>query len=57
MAVHCDIRCLSEGQALRRTLSVVKVRDSGFDPRTHEFHIGPHGIAFGPDPLLSGPAE
>lgn len=48
---------LREERALRRTLSVVKVRDSGFDPLTHEFHIGPHGIEFGPDPMLSGPAE
>ncbi|MCX7512147.1 ATPase domain-containing protein [Frateuria hangzhouensis] len=38
--------------AFRRHLSVIKLRDSDFDPRTHEFHIGPAGIAFGPDPRV-----
>ena len=37
-------------QAFRRYLSVIKLRDSDFDPRTHEFHINDTGIAFGPDP-------
>ncbi|MFN3352164.1 MAG: ATPase domain-containing protein [Brevundimonas sp.] len=35
---------------LRRDLSILKLRDSGFDPRARQFHIGPRGIAFGSDP-------
>lgn len=43
---------MRECRALKRTLSVIKVRNSGFDPHTQEFHIGPTGIEFGPDPVL-----
>ena len=39
--------------AFRRYLSVIKLRDSDFDPRTQEFHIGGNGIAFGPDPRVA----
>ena len=39
--------------AFRRYLSVIKLRDSDFDPRTQEFHIGGSGIAFGPDPRVA----
>jgi circadian clock protein KaiC len=39
--------------AFRRYLSVMKLRDSDFDPRTQEFHIGGTGIAFGPDPRVA----
>jgi circadian clock protein KaiC len=42
-------------QAFRRYLSIIKLRDSSFDPRTHEFHIDGKGILFGPDPRV-GPA-
>jgi circadian clock protein KaiC len=40
-------------QAFRRFMSVIKLRDSDFDPRTQEFHIGGTGIAFGPDPRVA----
>jgi circadian clock protein KaiC len=36
--------------AFRRHLSIVKLRDSDFDPRSREFHVTASGIAFGPDP-------
>ena len=39
--------------AFRRYLSIIKLRDSDFDPRTHEFHIDSTGIAFGPDPRVA----
>ena len=42
-------------QAFRRYLSIIKLRDSSFDPRTHEFHIDGHGIVFGPDPRVGPP--
>lgn len=41
-----------EPEALRRELSVLKLRDSDFDPRSHEMHIGPRGLAMGPDPRI-----
>ena len=44
-------------QAFRRYLSVIKLRDSDFDPRTHEFHITDSGIVFGPDPKILMPRE
>jgi circadian clock protein KaiC len=44
-------------QAFRRYLSVIKLRDSDFDPRTHEFHISSSGIVFGPDPRVATTAE
>jgi circadian clock protein KaiC len=44
---------LRREDALRRTLSILKLRDSGFDPRAKEFHIGPQGIMFGSDDNLS----
>jgi circadian clock protein KaiC len=43
--------------AFRRFLSVIKLRDSDFDPRTHEFHINDNGIVFGPDPRVALPRE
>lgn len=43
--------------AFRRYLSIIKLRDSDFDPRTHEFHIDRSGIAFGPDPRVAAPGE
>lgn len=43
--------------ALHRELSVIKLRDSNFDPRVHQFHIDAHGIVFGPDPRALGPAD
>lgn len=36
--------------AFRRYLSIIKLRDSAFDPRTHQFHIGDRGVVFGRDP-------
>lgn len=38
--------------ALRRSLSILKLRDSDFDPRAREFHVTRNGIAFGSDPQL-----
>ena len=43
--------------AFRRYLSVIKLRDSDFDPRTCEFHIDSRGIAFGPDPRVAPSRE
>lgn len=43
---------LRHERALRRTLSILKLRDSDFDPRAREFHIKKQGIVFGPDPAL-----
>jgi len=45
------------GQAFRRYLSVIKLRDSDFDPRTHEFHIDSRGIVLGPDPRVAACGE
>ncbi|MFC5435154.1 RAD55 family ATPase [Rhodanobacter umsongensis] len=39
--------------AFRRHLSIVKLRDSDFDPRSREFHVTARGIAFGPDLRLA----
>jgi len=53
-----NVLLLSTGRrahAFRRYLSVIKLRDSNFDPCTQEFHINGNGIAFGPDPRV-GPA-
>jgi circadian clock protein KaiC len=33
--------------AFRRNVSILKVRDSDFDPFTHEFHISSGGVRFG----------
>ncbi|MDY0884489.1 RAD55 family ATPase [Dongia soli] len=43
---------LRQEDALRRSLSVLKLRDSDFDPRAREFYIGDSGIIFGMDPQL-----
>ena len=43
--------------AFRRYLSIIKLRDSDFDPRTCEFHINGKGILFGPDPRVPNPRE
>lgn len=42
-------------EAFRRYLSIIKLRDSSFDPRIHEFHIDDTGILFGPDPRVGPP--
>lgn len=39
-------------QAPRRSLTLIKLRDSGFDPLPREFEITHGGIAIGPDPTL-----
>ncbi|HEX7813750.1 RAD55 family ATPase [Dyella sp.] len=39
-------------QALRRYLSVVKMRSRDFDPHTQQFHIGHRGFALGSDERL-----
>jgi circadian clock protein KaiC len=44
---------LRQEDVLRRRLSVLKLRESNFDPRAKEFHVGPTGIVFCPDPQLS----
>jgi circadian clock protein KaiC len=43
---------LRRGEALRRSLSIIKLRESDFDPRANEFHVTERGVAFGPDPEL-----
>lgn len=43
---------LRREQALRRSLSIIKLRESDFDPRATEFHVTDKGLAFGPDPEL-----
>lgn len=48
---------MRQEKALRRTLSVLKLRDSDFDPRAREFHISKTGIVFGLDPQLSQRGE
>jgi circadian clock protein KaiC len=44
---------LRRENALRRSLSVLKMRDNYFDPRAQEFHITSAGITFGMDPILT----
>lgn len=39
--------------ALHRRLSIIKVRDSDFDPRGHDIHITANGIALGQDPRIT----
>jgi circadian clock protein KaiC len=43
---------LREEDALRRTVAILKLRDSDFDPRSREFHVDGQGIVFGPHPRL-----
>lgn len=43
--------------AFRRYMSVIKLRDSDFDPCTYEFHINDNGVLFGPDPRIARPRE
>lgn len=43
------------GGAFHRQLSIVKLRDSDFDPWTRDFHITSSGIALGPDPRVAPP--
>lgn len=43
--------------AFRRYLSVIKLRDSDFNPRTCEFHIDNAGIVFGADPRVPAQPE
>jgi circadian clock protein KaiC len=43
--------------AFRRYMSVIKLRDSDFDPCTYEFHINDDGVVFGPDPRVVRPRE
>jgi circadian clock protein KaiC len=47
---------LRREDALRRKLSILKLRDSDFDPRAQEFNVSDRGIAFGPDPQLGDTA-
>ncbi|MBA4756665.1 ATPase domain-containing protein [Sphingosinicella sp.] len=46
---------LRREQVLRRSLSIVKLRESDFDPRATEFHVTERGVEFGPDPEFSEP--
>lgn len=39
-------------QAISRYISIIKMRDRNFDPRTQEYHIGVRGVAFGADRRL-----
>jgi circadian clock protein KaiC len=40
---------------LRRILSVLKMRESGYDPHVHEFEISPRGLrVLGPIPGVEG---
>jgi circadian clock protein KaiC len=41
------LRYVEQDATLRRVLSVMKVRDSGFDPRLREFEITPEGVVLG----------
>lgn len=41
------MRYAQAGPLLRRTLAIIKVRESGFDHRAHEFHITAHGLEIG----------
>lgn len=43
--------------AMRRQLSIVKLRDGDFDPHSQEIHVGSNGVAFGPDPRIAIRAE
>ncbi len=43
-----------QNRVLRRMLSILKVRDSDFDPVTEEFHITGQGIRFGERPPAQG---
>lgn len=47
---------LRRERALRRSLSIIKLRDSDFSPTSREFHVTDKGIAFGPDPDLGDAA-
>jgi circadian clock protein KaiC len=38
--------------AISRYISIIKMRERNFDPRTQEYHIGNRGLAFGPDRRL-----
>lgn len=38
--------------AISRYISIIKMRDRNFDPRTQEYHIGNRGLAFGADRRL-----
>ena len=44
-------------QALHRSFTILKTRDSDFDPRVHEFHIDARGIVFGADPRVAAPGS
>ncbi|WP_372619891.1 RAD55 family ATPase [Falsiroseomonas sp.] len=47
-----------QGRLLHRMLSILKLRDSDFDPFAEEFHITPDGVRFGRRPLATArPAE
>jgi circadian clock protein KaiC len=47
------LRFTEIGSRLRRLISVLKVRDSGFDPTVREFELTDHGIIVG-DPVAVG---
>ncbi|HEV2621696.1 MAG TPA: ATPase domain-containing protein [Frateuria sp.] len=46
-----------QGEALHRKLSIVKLRDSNFDPWTRDFHITSSGIVLGPDLRVAAPRK
>lgn len=48
------IHYIRQDRMLRRMLSILKVRDSDFDPVTEEFYITSEGLRFGPRPLPPG---
>lgn len=43
---------LRRERALRRSLSIIKLRESNFDSRAKEFHVSEKGVVFGSDPDL-----
>ena len=40
--------------APQRYMSIIKMRERNFDPRSQPFHIGNHGLTFGRDARLNG---
>ncbi len=47
---HILLRFMETGGALHRLLSILKLRDSDFDPRIRLFSIGANGIELDPNP-------
>lgn len=48
------LRYAELGSMTRRTVAIVKLRESAFDPAVREFEIGPQGISIGGVPGQSG---